>query len=338
MQKMKKLGFANRAMTYNIMLKLYIQLENYDKVKQVMEEMETMGFTWNTFTYRILLNAHSNSGKAKEMESVLMKMEADPLHIMKHSDYVTAANGYLKAGVLDKSLIMLKRAEQIANHKAKKHVYHCLLTLYANAKAKEEVFRIWNLYKRSFKVYNKGYLCMVSALVILDDLEGAERMIDEWVGSLSGDDNNKPDTKVINSLVRAYGNKGDFERAEALIDRVRERSNEEPHRSTWAILALGYQMHNQMEDSVKTMKKALLADGRRWMLNKGPLLRCLDYLKMKGNPEELEEFTTLIEKYGYTAENLLSGDSKDAEVQPTFDHQEEEDDMESDGIIVQKAD
>lgn len=337
MQKMKKLGFANAVLPYNIMLKLYIQLEKYDTVKQVMEEMDKMGFNWDTFTYRILLNAYSNSGKVSEMETVLMKMEADPQHIMKHTDYISTANGYLKAGAVDKSLIMLKRAEHLANGKVKKHVCHCLLTLYARAKGKEEVFRIWNVYKRSWDIYNKGYLSMVSALVILDDLEGAEKIIDEWMDALSGD--GELDFKVVNSLLRAYGKRGDLERAEALICRLRERSAQEPPRSTWATLAIGYQMHNQMEDSVKTMKKAFLTDhGANWVLSRVSLVRCLDYLKMKGNLEELEEFKALIEKLGYNAENLLSGMSEDGEEKCNIDHQAEEDDVESDDVIVWKAD
>jgi len=337
MLKMKKLGFANTAFPYNIMLKLYIQLEKYDKVKQIMEEMDEMGFYSDTFKYRILLNAYSNSGNVSEMETLLMRMEADPQHIMKHTDYVSAANGYLKAGVIEKSLIMLKRAEHLAKDKVKKHVYHCLLTLYAHAKAKEEVFRIWNLYKRSWNIYNKGYLCMVSALVILEDLEGAEMMIDDWMDALSG--HSKLDFRVVNSLLRAYGNRGELERAEALICRVRERSAQEPPRSTWATLAIGYQMHNQMEDSVKTLKKAILTDHEgNWVLTRVYLVRCLDYLTLKGNVEELEEFKTFIEKHGYNAENLLSGRQEDGEETSTIDHQAEEYDVDSDDVIVQKAD
>ncbi|GMH12607.1 hypothetical protein Nepgr_014448 [Nepenthes gracilis] len=305
MQKLKSSGSIKTPFAYNVMMKLYFILEMYEKLDSIMKEMEEKGISLDKLTYGIRLNAFAATTDIKGMESFLMKMEADPLHTMDWNDYVVAANGYLKAGCVDKSITMLKKAEKLATGMTKKVAYHHLLTMYARAKSKEDVYRILDLYKGSWDVYNKGYCCMVSSLIILDDLEGAEKiLLDRHSGSADSG------FHAVNLVMRAYCEKGDLEKAEALVKREVE-SGKAPPAISWDILAAGYRKHNQMEAAIMTTKKALLSDQRGWKPDKVTLAACVDYLKLKGCPKEVEEFMTLLRDHICNLETLLGDNVND---------------------------
>ncbi|KAH9602962.1 hypothetical protein KSS87_021495 [Heliosperma pusillum] len=333
MEKMKKSGFAEHRYSYNIMLKMYFQLGLYDKAELLLEEMEKKGFTSDSWTYRIQLAAYSTSGKVKEMDMLLMKMQADPIHAMKASDYITSASGYLNAGLVELSLTMLRFAEHLATGKEKRVTFLCLITLYARAKLKEEVSRLWDIYKTSWNTYNKGYHVMVSSYVNLGDFEAAEKIIDEWAESLSG--NAPSDMWVINPLVQAYGNKGEFEKAEEVINKIRARFAIEPKRSTLCAFVHGYLIHNRIEDAVKTVEKALQLNDSTWIpyYHKSVITTCLDYLKTKGDTEELLKFMSLLEESNSNVENLYTHHHlEDAER-----HSDLVDDAELDGIELKRG-
>ncbi|XP_074309177.1 pentatricopeptide repeat-containing protein At2g20710, mitochondrial-like [Silene latifolia] len=306
MEKMKKFGFAkDNKYPYSIMLKLYFQLRLYDNAAPLLEEMDKKGFILDSSTYRIQLAAYSTTGKVKEMNMVLRKMQADPKHKMTASDYITFASGYLNAGSVEKSLKLLKVAEDLATGKDKRVVVLCLITLYARAKLKEEVSRLWDIYKSSWSAYSKSqaFHVMVNSHVKLDDFETAEKIIDEWAESFSG--NAPSDMRIIDPLVHAYGNNGEFDKAEELINKIRERFAIEPKRSTLCAIVLGYLIHNRMEDAVKTIDKALKLNDSTWIPynNKSVITACLDYLKRKGDNEELLKFMSLIEKSNSKVQN-----------------------------------
>ncbi|KAL8139155.1 hypothetical protein V2J09_005156 [Rumex salicifolius] len=157
----------------------------HEKLDAIMQEMEENGIWWNKIT------AYATRSDIRGMEIFLGKIERDPLHTFDWIVCVAVANGYRKAGLIDKCVVMLKRVEGLAIGQSKKRAYQFLLTFYGHAKKKEEVYRLWEMCKSRWSVHNKGYLYLVSSLVKADDLEGAENIIEE----------------------------GDFERAEALLNK-----------------------------------------------------------------------------------------------------------------------
>ncbi|XP_059277826.1 pentatricopeptide repeat-containing protein At2g20710, mitochondrial-like [Lycium ferocissimum] len=80
MQKMKNLGDAN-VLKYNIMMNLYVQMGDLEKLHSLVQEMEDKRISGNAFTYAIRLNAYASVPIIKEMEKLLMKVEEDPLLI-----------------------------------------------------------------------------------------------------------------------------------------------------------------------------------------------------------------------------------------------------------------
>lgn len=79
----------------------------------------------------IRLNAYVASSNIEEMDKLLNKMETDPLISIDWNTCFVVANGYLKAGLIEKTLALLKRAEQLISQtrgNSKRLAYEALLT------------------------------------------------------------------------------------------------------------------------------------------------------------------------------------------------------------------
>lgn len=292
MQKMRELDFTKSPLPYNVMLNLYSQLGEQEKLRLLMQEMEEKDISCDRFTLNIMLNAHIGASNVEGMENLLTKMEADPNVVVGWNAYGTVANGYMKAGLTEKALIMLKRLEQIISGKKGKLAYEILLTSYAAAGKREEVYRIWNLYKNMKKTYNSGYLCMISSLLKLDDIPGAEKILEEWESR-----HKFSDARIRNTMIRGYCKKGLLEKAEEYVNKLAE-NGKVLNADTWECLATGYKLENKMDKAVETMKKALLASQPERRSSPFTLAACLDYLKSREDLEEATAFLRLTRERG----------------------------------------
>ncbi|XP_028067925.1 pentatricopeptide repeat-containing protein At2g20710, mitochondrial-like isoform X2 [Camellia sinensis] len=111
MQKMTDLGFNITSLQYNVMLKLYADMGKHEKLDSHMQEMEEKGVTGNNFTFNTRLDAYAIASDIEGMEKLLMKMEADVT--VDWDAYVVAANWYLRAGMVEKALPMVKKSERL---------------------------------------------------------------------------------------------------------------------------------------------------------------------------------------------------------------------------------
>ncbi|KAJ9562936.1 hypothetical protein OSB04_008096 [Centaurea solstitialis] len=297
MQKMRELGYS-RPLTYNVMMGLYSATEKYDKLDPLMEEMEQKGIHIDKFTYAIRLNAYAKTSEIQKMEKLLLKMEADPDVIMEWNVYTLIANGYLKAGEKEKALVSLKKSEYLIRPSQRKSAYEILITLYASAGRKDEVYRIWNLYKNIGKFYNHGYLCLLSSLAKLDCIEDIEKIYEEWEAQ-----NTYFDFQVPNLLITTYCKKGQLEKAEALIKKLIE-SGKEPNASTWSRMALGYVKIDGMEKAVEAMRKSILGSFHGWTVDTATLSACLDYLEREGHLDEAEEMIKSLHEKGHLSKGV----------------------------------
>ncbi|PIA26906.1 hypothetical protein AQUCO_08600055v1 [Aquilegia coerulea] len=288
MQQMRELEIAMSPLAYNVLLNLYSQLGQYEKLDILMEEMEEKGVHPDKFTYSIRLSAYAATSDIDGMEKTFQRMSLDPEVDMDWSCYVIPANGYVKAGLNDKALGMLKQSEELITEKKKRVAYEFLLTMYAGAASKENLYRIWKLYKSSEKVYNKAYLCMIGSLLKLDDIAGAEKILEEWE---NGD--TVYDSRVPNLLIAAYCKDGLLEKAERLVIDGIEKGNK-PCPNTWEILATGYLKANQMPQAVKNLRAAYLATRPGWKPNRETLTSCLVYLKQQGDVKQAKELVKLL--------------------------------------------
>ncbi|OVA14938.1 Pentatricopeptide repeat [Macleaya cordata] len=288
MQKMRDLDITRRPLSYNVMLNLYSKVGQYEKLDNLMQEMKEKGIPWDKFTFSTVLNAYASTSDIDEMGKILKKMEEDPQVIMDWRFYAVAANGCIKAGLNDKALEMIMKTEELIVGKKRRVAYDFLLTLYTSIGKKEELYRIWNLYKSFEKVYNAGYMCMISSLLKLDDISGAEKILEEWESG-----GTCYDFRVPNLLIFAYCKKGHLEKAEKMVNEAVERGKK-PFSNTWDSLATGYLEDNQIQKAVETMKKSILASHPRWKPNRVTLAACLEFLKGKGDVEGAQEFVKLL--------------------------------------------
>ncbi|KAJ4837316.1 hypothetical protein Tsubulata_031456 [Turnera subulata] len=292
LQKMRELGFLDSPLPYNVMLSFYSKMGKYEEMNVLMQEMGMKAIDFDLFTYNIQLNAYVTTSNVEEIEKVLMRMEADPLITMDWNAYATAAKGYLKAGLVDKAVPMLRRSEQLIRGKDRKLAYEIILTSYAAAGNKEEVYRVWNLCKLVGKFHNSSYLSMVSALLKLDDVEGAESIWDEWLSVKK----TFVDIRIPNVVIAAYSKKGLWEKAEACVNKMVD-SGIEPREGTLDRLAIGYQVGGQMEKAIDTIKRAISMSKPGWKPYVFTLCACLGYLKDQGDVQQADELLKKIQEH-----------------------------------------
>ncbi|KAJ7981458.1 Pentatricopeptide repeat-containing protein [Quillaja saponaria] len=288
---------------YGALLNCYAEHKSLDKAEATMQkmkeldnlvqEMEEMGITGGNFTVAIQLNAYATSSNIDAMEKLLTKIEVNPL--VDWNVYIAVANCYLKAGLYEKTFATLKRSEQLINDKIRRVACETLLSLYTAIGKKEDVYRIWKLYRLNNmgKTYNSGYRCMLSSLEKLGDIDGAEIIVAEWESG-----NAIFDIRIPNLLITAYCKKGLFEKAEAYIKRLVESGNE-PDASTWSRLAFGYSVHKHMDKAVETLKKSIQAGELRWKPAHLTVAACFEYLKAKGDLESAMEILWLFRERGH---------------------------------------
>lgn len=320
MQLMKDLGYMKRSLSYNVMLTMYSKMQMYEKLDHLMQEMKEKGVNYDRYTYIIRLNAYASASDIGGMEKLLLKMEADPLLVKEWNWYITAANGYLAAGIREKALNALKTSEEFITDDNMKIAFEILIGLYAKLGNKDDVQRLWSSYKSMTKIHNSGYLIMISSLAKLDDIDGVENIYQDWdLGSKTCFD-----IRVPNLMISLYSIKGHLEKAKAILDGLK-LGGKIPNASSWERLAVGNFTCNQMEEAADSYKNALLLPRPTpwWKPSAKHLAGCLNYLIRRGSLKEAEEMAKSLKERGYISTSSWSellihlGDDKPGLV--TFD-------------------
>ncbi|XP_058197705.1 pentatricopeptide repeat-containing protein At2g20710, mitochondrial-like isoform X2 [Rhododendron vialii] len=289
MQKLGDMGFDRTPFCYNMLLNLYCRIGSREKVDSLMHEMEEKGCC-NEHTFTILSSAYAAASDRDGIDGIVEKMESDPKVIMKHRTYAIAADGYLKVGQLDRALEMLKKLEgHISTEKRKNILFPILLTLYTKTGNKDELYRIWNLYKENVKIYNKGYITILSSLLKFNDIEGAEKIFKEWESR-----GLFYDMRIPNFVIDAYSRNGHMGKAEDLLHNG-IRKGGKPFFTTYYCLTGGYILDNQVPKAAEALKKAMVTSSK---IRKDTLVTCLEYLEGKGDVDRAEEFISLLRTEG----------------------------------------
>lgn len=291
MREMRKMGMTKSTFAYNMLINLYSQNGEHEKIDVLMEEMEKEGIAYDKYTLRNRMAAYVAASNTSGIEKILNRMEADPHIPNDWSVYSLAASGYLKVGSTEEALVKLQKMEEVMPAERTKAAFEYLLSLYASTGRKEELYRVWNTYKASNGLMDKPYACMISSLAKLDDIEGAEKIFEEWESRCT-----MYDFRVLNRLLIAYCRKGLFEKAEPVAKKASE--GRRPYASTWNILATGYAESKRMPKAVEMLKKGLSVGRKGWKPNPATLEACMDYLKGRGDSAEMEEIIGLLKEVG----------------------------------------
>ncbi|XP_016196111.1 pentatricopeptide repeat-containing protein At2g20710, mitochondrial [Arachis ipaensis] len=211
MEKMRALGFATSILSRNVLLNLYYQTQNYDKLENLVCEMQEEGINFNSYTFGTLISAYAASSNTEGIDKLLA----------------------LKQGLFEKAFNVLKNSERLITNKKRRVALTFLMTRYA-AMIKKEVMRLWKLLTTDGKLYSRDYLAVIASVLKFEDFESAENIFKNWESK-----NQSFDIRIPNVMIGAYSKKGNMEAAESVVDWT-IINNGEPNSKTWSYLSSGY--------------------------------------------------------------------------------------------------
>ncbi|GLT69129.1 hypothetical protein SLA2020_413050 [Shorea laevis] len=291
MEKMRKMGVIASSFPYNWLISLYAHSGECDKIDILVQEMERKGFPQDTYTMTNRMAAYVAASNIFGMEKILNQMEDSPEFVVGWKLYSIAALGYQKVGSIERSIKMLRKMEEMMPLR-RRPALDFLLTLYANIGEKDELLRVWKTFNPAKEQMDELYCHMITSLAKLDDLEGAEKIFEEWESQCT-----MYDFRVLNRLLVAYCRIGLLEKAEVVVTKAVEGRT--PYASTWNILAMGYMEQKQMAKAVEMLKKAMSVARGGWRPHPTTLTAaCLDYLEEKGDVEVADEIIRFFQHSG----------------------------------------
>ncbi|WOL00213.1 hypothetical protein Cni_G08926 [Canna indica] len=296
--KMEEMSMLS-TFSYNMLIKLYTEIGQLAKVDIIFQEMEKKNFIPDIFTYNNLIEAYAKGANTEAVEKVLKSIEQSNNAANWHT-YAVAAKGYVKAGLVDEALALLKESEKQIPKKRSRVCYGFLLSVYADIGNKDEMYRVWNLYRTSGRVANSMYMSMISGLLKLDEIECAEDILEEWESVVPF-----YDFRVPNLLLSAYCKKGLIEKAELLMKKVTERGVI-PLANSWERLAGLYFTCGQNAKAVESMKKALAKEQIIWKPNPTTIATTLEYLKEQKDAQGAEEIARLLRNRGLLTREIYN--------------------------------
>lgn len=259
MEEMRRRGYAVHSLPFNVMMTLYMNLKEYEKANLMVAEMMEKNAALDIYSYNIWLSCCGAMGSMEKMEQVFERMTSDKTVNPNWTTYSTMATMYMKLGQFDKAEDCLKKVESRITGRDRMP-YHYLLSLYGSIGKKEEVYRVWSIYKSSFpSTPNLAYHAMIASLIRLGDIIGAEAIYEEWLSVRS-----TYDPRICNLLMGWYVKEGLLEKAEVFLDRVLEVGGK-PNSTTWEILAEGHISEKKLSEALSCMKQAASAEGvKNW--------------------------------------------------------------------------
>ncbi|XP_050236324.1 pentatricopeptide repeat-containing protein At1g02150 [Mercurialis annua] len=257
MEEMRSKDYALHALPFNVMMTMYMNLKQYDKVDMLISEMMEKNIRLDIYSYNIWLSSRGSQGSGERMEEVFEQMKVDTTINPNWTTFSTMATMYIKMGKLEKAEDCLRRVESRITGRDR-IPYHYLLSLYGNIGNKVELYRVWNIYKSIFpSIPNLGYHAIISSLIRMEDIEGAEKIYEEWLPvKLSYD------PRIGNILMGWYVKDGNLDKAESFFDHMTEVGGK-PNSSTWEILADGHIGEKRISEALTCFKEAFIAQGSK---------------------------------------------------------------------------
>ncbi|XP_021726442.1 pentatricopeptide repeat-containing protein At4g21705, mitochondrial-like [Chenopodium quinoa] len=288
LRKMKEMGFASTALTYNDIMCLYTNIGQYEKVPEVLVEMKENKVLPDNYSYRLCINSYGAKSDIEVVANILKEAETQPHMAVDWNTYAVAANFYIKAGLTDKAIDALKKAE-VRVDKKDGTAYNHLITLYAKLEKKDDILRLWALEKSACKrCINRDYINVLESLVRINAVEAAEEVLKEWESS-----DNCYDFRVRNIVTVAYLDKGMLEKAEAMLVSEKEKGSSP---NTWGLLAARYQEKGEMHKAVSCMKAGLsfYVENKGWKPNRQVIYYLLNWIGDEGSVEDVASFVKLL--------------------------------------------
>ncbi|CAH9107982.1 unnamed protein product [Cuscuta europaea] len=193
--------------TYTVLIKSYLQVYDFGKVRVLLSEMEIEGIKPNTVTYNILIDAYGKAKRFTEMESVLVEM----LQRRDCSPDEWTMNSSLRAYGGSGQIEMMESCYekfQCAGIEPTIKTFNILLDSYGKTGNYDKMSAVMEyMQKYHFSWTRVTYNIIIDAFGKAGDLKQME-----YVFRLMQSERIKPDRVTLCSLVRAYGQAGNAEK------------------------------------------------------------------------------------------------------------------------------
>ncbi|PON58831.1 Tetratricopeptide-like helical domain containing protein [Parasponia andersonii] len=301
LDKMRIKGHATHSLPYNVMMTLYMNLKEYEKVELMVSEILEKNIKLDVYSYNIWLSCCGSQGSAEKMEEVFEQLKSDKTINPNWTTFSTMATMYIKMGNFEKAEECLRKVESRISGRDR-IPYHYLLSLYASVGNREEIYRVWNIYKSVFpSVPNLGYLAIISSLLRIGDIDGSEKIYEEWLPVRSS-----YDPRIANLFMVYHIRKGNLEKALSFIDHIVEVGGK-PNSATWEALAEGHTGEKRISRALFYWKEAFAAEGSKNWRPKPANVSCfLDLCEQEGDLESKEVLVGLLRESGYLKDELYA--------------------------------
>ncbi|KAL5724035.1 hypothetical protein ACHQM5_007349 [Ranunculus cassubicifolius] len=323
-EEMNRKGFAHHSLPYNVMMTLYMKIKDYKKAISMVSKMTEKGIPFDIYTYNIWMTACGGMGSAEKMEEVLEKMKLDQAVTPNWTTYSTMATMYMNLDEFKKAKECLRLIEGSITGR-ERIAFHYLISLYGSLGEKEEVYRIWKTYQSSFpNTPNLGYHSMIAALLRVDDIEGAEKIYEEWLPLRTSFD-----PRICNLLIGCYVKNDFLEKAEDFLDQALEVGGK-ANAYTFELLADGHIKKRHIPEALAYFKQATLAEkGLNWRPNPSILSNFISLCEEESDLGSKKTFIELMKKAGcfeYEVYKSIISPNGTGEFQ-AVENDSEEDDM-----------
>ncbi|KAL8141281.1 hypothetical protein V2J09_007302 [Rumex salicifolius] len=296
MDKMRKEGLASYPLSFNRMMTMYMKLKEYNKVEEVISEMKRCKIRLDLYSYNIWLYARGSQGSITGLEEVFQEMKQDQNVFPDWTTFSSMATLYLRLGKLEKAKDCMRSLEKKLDG-VNRSPYHYLLNLYGRVGEKEEVYRVWSMYKSNFEtMVNWGYHSVIHSLVQVGDIEGAEHFYNEWFSVKSA-----YDARVSNVLLHWYVKEGHFEKVKSFFAHM-EQAGGKLIASTWEILAEYHIKQSRLPDALNCFRQAKSTG--YWKPRPAKLLAFLDLCEQESEETCKEEMMGLLTEMGFSHDDI----------------------------------
>ncbi|XP_019156671.1 PREDICTED: pentatricopeptide repeat-containing protein At5g27460 isoform X1 [Ipomoea nil] len=292
MAKMNGMGLAVTTQPFNEMMKLYMATSQYTKVPSVILQMKHNCIPLNVLSYNLWMTAYGDLSDIESVEAVYKEMMNDPQVGVGWSSLCTLANIYQKAGLIRKAILVLRVAEKKLSN-CNRLAYFFIITLYTSLNDKEGVLRLWEASKAvKGRMTCANYMCMLSSLVKLGEIEDAQNIFEEWESQCRA-----YDVRVPNILLGAYMRNGLTGKAELLYLRTLEKGGV-PNYKTWEILMEGWVRSQNIEKAIDAIQRALaMSKDCDWRPSPSIVVTIANYLQKSENFEEAVQYLRALRKF-----------------------------------------
>ncbi|XP_021756415.1 pentatricopeptide repeat-containing protein At1g02150-like [Chenopodium quinoa] len=293
MGRMRDKGYLNHPLPFNVMMTFYMKINEYDQVEKLVSEMKQRSIPLDLYSYNIWLSARGSYGSAEGMEQVFEEMKLEPTIVPNWTTYSTVAAVYIKLEMLEKAGQCLKDLETRITGRDRMP-YHYLISLYGSLGNNEEVYRVWNTYKSTFaNVPNWGYHSVISSLARLADIEGAEKIYEEWLSVKAS-----YDPKVANLLMGWYVREEPFEKVKSFFDHMVEDGGK-PNSGSWEILGEGHIKEGRISEALSCFREAVLVDSpSNWRPKPPNVSAFIELCEQEADHTSKEDFIVLLKQLG----------------------------------------